>query len=496
MTTDSKHFLSGRKIIVSGAGIGGLTFVLSLLQFWDTEIPPPEVVIVDTDSRDESINRWPYELLLNSEIDASSLVALRDLGLYDKVKARAEHSAHPGAVANVWDKSWKPVLTVKPKLFEGFTSSSLRISRTALLTVLIEALEAKTKITWKTSVHDAKRLPDGRLSVSLLDKASGATSQQECDVLVAADGDESTIRKLFRPKDISQPTGHVAMGGAVDFGSLTSVPSEININSGIIVSGDGVASGVLHIRGNGTVVWALYKEEKSPRTDYDKKDKDQFAAGGVQSTSGETLSELVVRLDSQFEDDIGLFVLFFLNFVKLQAGEALFLVADDIHAYVSGDIIECMAASDNVVRAGFTPKFKDVSTLVDMLTYNYAPIDEQKMTPTEYPYATLNRAGYSSGSAVLLYDPPIDEFAVVRSVLRGPDAKATFEPLDGPSIVICTNGSGTISVGPTSYEMKEGYVFFVGSTAELVLESTTGEDEEFTTFKAFCEVDDGAKEKL
>ncbi len=228
-----------------------------------------------------------------------------------------------------------------------------------------------------------------------------------------------------------------------------------------------------------------------------KKDKDQFAAGGVPSTSGETLSELVVRLDSQFENDIGLFVLFFLNFIKMQVGEALFLVADDIHAYVSGDIIECMAASDNVVRAGFTPKFKDVSTLVDMLTYNYAPIDEQKMTPTEYPYATLNRTGYSSGSAVLLYDPPIDEFAVVRSVLRGPDAKATFEPLDGPSIVICTDGTGTISVGPTSYEIKEGYVFFVGSTAELVLESTTGKDEEFTTFKAFCEVDDGAsKQKL
>ncbi|KAM0668203.1 hypothetical protein ACQRIT_000685 [Beauveria bassiana] len=230
-----------------------------------------------------------------------------------------------------------------------------------------------------------------------------------------------------------------------------------------------------------------------------KKDKDQFAAGGVQSTPGETLAELVIRLDSQFEDDIGLFVLFFLNFIKMQPGEALFLVADDIHAYVSGDIMECMAASDNVVRAGFTPKFKDVSTLVDMLTYNYAPIEEQKMTPTEYPYATLNRAGYSSGSAVLLYDPPIDEFAVVRSVLRGPDAKATFEPLDGPSIVICTNGTGTISVGPTSYEMKEGYVFFVGSTAELVLESTTGEDEEFTTFKAYCEVDNCAndsKQKL
>lgn len=218
-----------------------------------------------------------------------------------------------------------------------------------------------------------------------------------------------------------------------------------------------------------------------------------FAAGGVPSTSGETLAELVPRLNSQFTDDIGLFVLFFLNFVKLEAGEALFLVADDIHAYVSGDIIECMAASDNVVRAGFTPKFKDVTTLVDMLTYNFAPIDEQKMTPAEYPYATLNAPAYTSGSTVSLYDPPIDEFSVARAQLKGVGAKATFEPLEGPSIVICTNGSGRISVGPTAFDMEEGYVFFVGSTAECVLESTS---EEFTTFKAFCEVDDQAKEHL
>lgn len=224
-----------------------------------------------------------------------------------------------------------------------------------------------------------------------------------------------------------------------------------------------------------------------------KKEGDDFAKGGVASTSGAVLSELVGRLNGQFTDDIGLFVLFFLNFITMEPGEALFLVADDIHAYVSGDIVECMAASDNVVRAGFTPKFKDVSTLVDMLTYNYAPIDEQKMVPVDYPYATLNRDGYSSGSSIVLYDPPIEEFAVVMSTLKGKRAKATFDPLDGPSIVICTGGEGKISVGPTSYEMKEGYVFFVGATAEAVLEGA-GEGD-FTTFKAFCEVE-SAKEKL
>jgi len=215
-----------------------------------------------------------------------------------------------------------------------------------------------------------------------------------------------------------------------------------------------------------------------------------FAGKGVTSTSGSTLAELVTRLHGQFGPDYGLFVLLFLNYVTLQPGEALFLQADDIHAYLSGDVIECMAASDNVVRAGLTPKFKDVSTLVSMLTYNYAPIEEQKMEPTDYPYVTLNRAAYSSGSAAVLYDPPIDEFSIVRTLLRGDGSKATFEQIDGPSIIICTAGKGKIAVGPTVQEIKEGYVYFVGATATVELTSEGGEDDEFITFKAFCEVED------
>ncbi|KAK7971449.1 hypothetical protein PG989_016465 [Apiospora arundinis] len=221
----------------------------------------------------------------------------------------------------------------------------------------------------------------------------------------------------------------------------------------------------------------------------------EFADGGVESTSGAVLAELVTRLNTQFPEDVGLFVLFFLNYVQLSPGEAMFLKADDIHAYVSGDIIECMAASDNVVRAGFTPKFKDVQTLVDLLTYDYAPIEEQKMAPREYPYVVLNRAAYSSSSEATLYDPPIDEFSVIRTVLRGAAAKAAFDPIDGPSIVICTSGKGKISVGPTTKEVKAGYVYFVGATAELVLESEGDKEDEFITFKAFCEVDAGANEE-
>lgn len=145
-----------------------------------------------------------------------------------------------------------------------------------------------------------------------------------------------------------------------------------------------------------------------------------------------------------------------------------------------------MASSDNVVRAGFTPKFKDTNTLTEMLTYSYAPISEQKMNPTDYPYVTLNTTAYSSSSSAILYDPPIEEFSVVKTELNKTGAKATFEAIEGPSIIICTKGQGKISVGPKVEEIKEGYVYFVGATATCVLESSG--DENFTTFKAFCEL--------
>lgn len=155
------------------------------------------------------------------------------------------------------------------------------------------------------------------------------------------------------------------------------------------------------------------------------------------------------------------------------------------------DIIECMASSDNVVRAGFTPKFQDIPTLTSMLTYSYAPISEQKMSPTDYPYVTLNSTAYSSASSAILYDPPIEEFSVVKTELNKKGAKATFEPIAGPSILICTKGKGKIGVGSKVEEFKEGYVFFVGADAECVLESTGEEEGEgFVTFKAFCELDE------
>lgn len=142
--------------------------------------------------------------------------------------------------------------------------------------------------------------------------------------------------------------------------------------------------------------------------------------------------------------------------------------------------MECMASSDNVVRAGFTPKFKDVKNLISMLTYSYAPISEQKMKPIPYPAP-------SSNSHSILYDPPIDEFAVIKTTLKAGE-KEVFKGIEGPSIVIATEGQGKISVGPKEEVVKKGYVFFVGATAELEIQAENGDGSDLVCFRAFCEL--------
>uniref|UniRef100_A0A1E5R4N4 Mannose-6-phosphate isomerase n=1 Tax=Hanseniaspora osmophila TaxID=56408 RepID=A0A1E5R4N4_9ASCO len=191
------------------------------------------------------------------------------------------------------------------------------------------------------------------------------------------------------------------------------------------------------------------------------------------------LPALLLNLNEQFPNDIGLFCGgLLLNHCQLKAGEAIFLQAKDPHAYISGDIIECMAASDNVVRAGFTPKFKDVKNLVEMLTYQYGSVESQKMVPENFDRS-------SGQGKSLLYNPPIDEFAVVETTFKGAQGGVrSFKGLQGPSIVITTKGNGFLKNGDVKLRAEPGYVFFIAPGTEVDFIS---EDEDFTTYRAFVE---------
>ena len=68
---------------------------------------------------------------------------------------------------------------------------------------------------------------------------------------------------------------------------------------------------------------------------------------------------LFLRVCSQFPGDVGTLAVFFLNYIQAHPGEAVYLAANEPHAYLSGELIEAMASSDNVIRAGLTPKLRD-----------------------------------------------------------------------------------------------------------------------------------------
>ncbi|KXN90326.1 Mannose-6-phosphate isomerase [Leucoagaricus sp. SymC.cos] len=188
----------------------------------------------------------------------------------------------------------------------------------------------------------------------------------------------------------------------------------------------------------------------------------RYKGGGAKSSEGESqeLVDLVLRLNSQFPGDIGVFCPFVLNYITLQPGEAIFLGAGEPHAYIYGECMECMANSDNVIRAGLTPKLRDVPNLVATLTYESSKASKHMVSP---------RPLGADSKFSTLYDPPIPEFSVIKAdILAGEIEK--HPKLDGPSIVIVTEGRGSIQwTGgeERDLELGVGEVFYVGAGAEI-----------------------------
>lgn len=84
---------------------------------------------------------------------------------------------------------------------------------------------------------------------------------------------------------------------------------------------------------------------------------------------------LILDLAEQYPNDVGLFAPLLLNVITLKPGEAMFLCARTPHAYIKGTGLEIMANSDNVLRAGLTPKHMDVEELVKCTDFIPKPIN-------------------------------------------------------------------------------------------------------------------------
>lgn len=76
------------------------------------------------------------------------------------------------------------------------------------------------------------------------------------------------------------------------------------------------------------------------------------------------------RILNYYPSDRGVLTVFILQYYKLEKDQALFIPPNTIHYYISGDIIEIMNKSDNVIRGGLTSKFIDLPNLLSTLEYH------------------------------------------------------------------------------------------------------------------------------
>ncbi|CBQ71437.1 probable PMI40-mannose-6-phosphate isomerase [Sporisorium reilianum SRZ2] len=188
----------------------------------------------------------------------------------------------------------------------------------------------------------------------------------------------------------------------------------------------------------------------------------RFSQGPVEGVP-EQERKLVLKLAAEFPEDVGIFCTFLLNISTLQPGQALFLQANEPHAYLEGEILECMASSDNVVRAGLTPKLRDTDTLVEMCTYQSGS-DRGRLAGERWAKSSPAQV------EALLYDPPIEEFSVVTTRL-GEGGVVRNKEVGGPSIVIVLDGSVLLKEDGEAGEglrLERGQLAFVGAGVEVV----------------------------
>ena len=166
-----------------------------------------------------------------------------------------------------------------------------------------------------------------------------------------------------------------------------------------------------------------------------------------------------IRSISRFyPDDSGLFSPLLLNVVTLQPGEAMFLYAETPHAYLNGVALEVMANSDNVLRAGLTPKFIDIPELMANLQFIPKPAE------------TLLTSPQQQGNE-LVFPIPVEDFAFSLHTLT-----AEPQPLaqNSAAIIFCVQGEAVLQKQQQKVTLLPGESCFIPANESPVTVQGTG----------------------
>ncbi|BGO96634.1 Mannose-6-phosphate isomerase [Rhodotorula toruloides] len=216
-----------------------------------------------------------------------------------------------------------------------------------------------------------------------------------------------------------------------------------------------------------SIVQALQARFKKDSADVVFSAANEFTPQGEANASGETEATAMKRvfeigLKTYGEEDVGVLAsLALMNILRLRAGEGAWILADDLHAYVEGDIIECMANSDNMVAHGLgTSEQGGISTFVEMLSYRHLPAEKLLVSHDDVWSKAEN--GYAR-----LYNVPIAEFDLLAIFLSTGRNFERLSPLDGPLCFVVTQGEVTVTAGHDSVTLTKGQAGFVRAGVEV-----------------------------
>lgn len=171
-------------------------------------------------------------------------------------------------------------------------------------------------------------------------------------------------------------------------------------------------------------------------------------------------ARLVAGLAARYPGDVGVVVALLLNHVTLMPGEAIWMPAGNLHAYLRGTGIEIMAASDNVLRGGLTPKHVDVDELLRVLRFEVLADAALRPVPVM--------------PAVVTWAAPVREFALYRARLGGATPRIELG-LDGPREVLCMRGEVRVDDGFAAVTLRAGQAAFGRATRRPLVCSGSGE---------------------
>lgn len=172
--------------------------------------------------------------------------------------------------------------------------------------------------------------------------------------------------------------------------------------------------------------------------------------------------DTAISLNEKYPGDPGVLISLLLNRISLKPGQAVYLPAGNVHAYLHGLGVEVMASSDNVLRGGLTPKHVDVPELLRTIDFH----------PVAVPMLDAEKTVLDQD----IFRPPFREFQLQRIEL-GPDAGPVPLAQAGPAVIIVVAGDVYLDSPKGDLQLSRGgSAFIAAAEAPVNVHRAAGSD--------------------